>query len=358
MTNVPDRKPYGALPDGTAVERFTLRNERGMTAQVITYGARLASLHVPDHAGDVANVVLGYASLDEYLTDDASFGATIGRYANRIAGGRFSIDGTTCDLPLNNGPNSIHGGLKGFSKRVWQAKAAAGMDGPGISLRYVSADGEEGYPGELTVEVRYSLTADALRIDYGATTTRPTVLNLTNHSYFNMAGEGAGSIEGHELMIAADAFTPINADSIPTGEVRSVAGTPFDFREPHAIGARLRDGDEQIVLARGYDHNFVLPENPGSEARLALRVREPRSGRVMEVLTTEPGVQLYTANFLSGRHRGIGGGTYRQSDAVCLETQHFPNSPNQPNFPSTVLRPNETFRSRTDYRFTIESEGR
>ena len=350
-----DRKPYGALPDGTAVERFTLGNG-GMAAEVISYGAILASLRVPDRAGATANVVLGYLSLEGYLADDASFGATVGRYANRIAGGSFAIDGTIYRLPINNGPNSIHGGIKGFSKRVWRADGAVEADGPTVALRYVSTDGEEGYPGELSVEVRYTLTADAIRIDYAATTTKPTVLNLTNHSYFNLAGEG--SIEGHEVMIAADAFTPVTAELIPTGEIRSVAGTPLDFRTPHAIGARIRADDEQILRARGYDHNFVLRDNPEGKARLAVRVREPASGRVMEVLTSEPGVQLYTGNFLNGRHRGTGGRAYRQTDGFCLETQHFPNSPNEPSFPSTVLRPGETFRSRTDYRFTIDSKRR
>jgi aldose 1-epimerase len=355
MTSTLDRKSYGALPDGAAVEQFTLRNERRITAVVITYGAILASLRVPDRAGALDNVVLGYASLAEYLADDASFGATIGRYANRIAGGRFTLDGATYDLPRNNGPNSLHGGGKGFSKRVWQAAGAVEAEGPSVALRYVSADGEEGYPGRLAVEVRYTLTADAIRIDYRASTDKPTVLNLTNHSYFNLAGEGSGSIEGHELMIAADAFTPSTADLLPTGEIRSVTGTPFDFRVPTPIGARIRANDEQILLGRGYDHNFVLRENPKAEARLAARVREPKSGRVMEVLTSEPGVQLYTANFLNGRHRGPSGRAYRQSDGFCLETQHFPNSPNEPRFPSTVLRPGATFRSGTEYRFSISS---
>jgi aldose 1-epimerase len=357
VTGSLDRKPYGALPDGTTVECFTLRNG-SLTAEVITYGAILASLRAPDRAGTLANVVLGYGTLAEYLADDASFGATIGRYANRIAGGSFSIDGTAYRLPLNNGPNSIHGGLKGFGKRVWQADGAVTADGPAVTLRYLSADGEEGYPGALTVVVRYTLTTDSIRIDYTATTTKPTVLNLTNHSYFNLAGEGSGGIEGHELMIAAEAFTPVRADLIPTGEIRPVTGTPFDFRTAKPIGAGIRAQDEQILVGRGYDHNFMLGRNPSSEARLAVRAREPASGRVMETLTSEPGVQLYTANFLNGRHRGPSGRAYRQSDAFCLETQHFPNSPNEPSFPSTVLRPGETFRSRTDYRFTVDSKGR
>jgi aldose 1-epimerase len=358
MTGLLDRTRHGALPDGTAVDRFTLRNDRGLTAEIITYGARLTALRVPDRAGAFANVVLGYASLAEYLADDASYGATVGRYANRIAGGRFEIDGTVYRLALNNGPNAIHGGLKGFSKTVWHADGAVPSEGPTVALHYVSADGEEGYPGRLSVEVRYTLAADALRIDYTASTDKPTVLNLTNHAYFNLAGEGSGDIYAHELMIAAEAFTPADATAIPTGEIRSVAGTPFDFREPAPIGARIRDPDEQLLLGRGYDHNFVLSPNPSGAARLAARVSEPRSGRVMEVLTTEPGVQLYTANFLNGRHRGASGRAYRQSDAFCLETQHFPNSPNEPGFPSTLLRPGETFRSRTEYRFSVDPKGR
>ena len=359
MTGSLDRTRWGALSDGTAVDRFTLENGKGTSAEVITYGARLAALHLPDCAGVSANVVLGYASLAEYLADDASFGATVGRYANRIAGGRFAIDGTSYSLALNNGPNSIHGGLKGFSKKVWQADGAVPSEGPTVALHYVSADGEEGYPGRLSIEVRYTLTAaDGLRIDYTASTDKPTVLNLTNHSYFNLAGEGSGDIYGHALMIAADAFTPADATAIPTGEIRSVAGTPFDFRAETPIGARIRDPDEQLLLGRGYDHNFVLRPNSSGEARLAARVREPRSGRVMQVLTTEPGVQLYTANALNGRHRGPSGRAYRQSDSFCLETQHFPNSPNQPSFPSTLLRPGETFRSRTEYRFSVDPKGR
>ncbi|HXP77042.1 MAG TPA: aldose epimerase family protein [Stellaceae bacterium] len=350
-----DRKPYGALLDGTAVDRFILRNETGTTAEIISYGAILTALRVPDRTHALANVVLGYADLAGYLGDDASYGATIGRYANRIAGGRFAIDGTTYRLALNNGPNAIHGGLKGFSKVMWQAEGTVEADGPAVTLRYVSADGEEGYPGRLSVEVRYTLTAaSAIRIDYTATTTKPTVLNLTNHSYFNLAGESAGDIYGHEIMIAADAFTPTDATAIPTGEIRSVTGTPFDFRESKPIGLDIRDRDEQILLGRGYDHNFVLRSNPSGEPRLAARLREARSGRVMEVLTTEPGLQLYTGNFLNGRHRGAGGRTYRQSDGLCLETQQFPNSPNEPRFPSTLLRPGETFRSRTEYRFSVD----
>jgi aldose 1-epimerase len=354
-----DRTRYGALPDGTAVDRFTLRNARGTTAEIITYGAVLAALRVPDRAGAQVNVVLGYAGLQGYLADDASYGATVGRYANRIAGGRFEIDGTVYRLALNNGPNAIHGGLQGFSKKVWQADGAVRSEGPTVVLHYVSADGEEGYPGRLSVEVRYTLTsADALRIDYTASVDKPTVLNLTNHAYFNLAGEGSGDIYAHELMIAADGFTPADASAIPTGEIRSVAGTPFDFREPMPIGARIRDPDEQLLLGRGYDHNFVLRPDPSGEARLAARVSEWRSGRVMEVLTTEPGLQLYTGNFLNGRHRGTSGRAYRQSDGFCLETQHFPNSPNQPGFPSTLLRPSETFRSRTEYRFSVDPKGR
>jgi aldose 1-epimerase len=355
MTGTLDRKSYGALPDGTAVDQFTLRSDSGMTTEIITYGAILTALRAPDRTHALGNVVLGYADFPGYLADDASYGATVGRYANRIAGGRFAIDGTTYRLALNNGPNAIHGGIKRFSNVLWRAEGAVEAEGPTLALRYVSADGEEGYPGRLAVEVRYTLTvADALRIDYTAATDKPTVLNLTNHSYFNLAGEGAGDIYGHELMIAADAFTPTDATAIPTGEIRPVPGTPFDFRDSKPIGLDIRARDEQILLGRGYDHNFVLRPNPSGEARLAARLRDPRSGRVMEVLTTEPGIQLYTGNFLNGRHRGAGGRAYRQSDGLCLETQHFPNSPNQPEFPTTVLRPGETFHSRTEFRFSVD----
>jgi aldose 1-epimerase len=347
--------PCGAMPDSTTVMRYTLRNPNGMAAEIMSYGGVLASLRVPDRAGKLANVVLGYGSFEEYRTDDASFGALIGRYANRIAGGKFSLDGTVYPLTLNRPPNTLHGGRTGFSKVVWQSEVESSRDGPVLALRYVSADGEEGFPGTLDVLVRYALTADdAIQIDYLASTSKPTVLNLTNHAYFNLAGEGSGDVYRHEIKIAADAFTPIDGALIPTGAIRSVDGTPFDLRDPAIIGDRIRADDEQILLACGFDHNFVLRGEPAASPGLAAVVREAGSGRRMEVWTTEPGIQFYSGNFLNGRHRGASGRPYRQGDGLCLETQHFPNSPNQPNFPSTVLRPGQSFRSRTEYRFRID----
>ena len=296
---------------------------------------------------------LGVASLGEYLADDASFGATVGRYANRIAGGRFEIDGTSYSLPLNNGPNSIHGGLKGFSKRVWQADGAVPSEGPTVALHYVSADGEEGYPGRLSVEVRYTLTAaDGLRIEYTATTDKPTVLNLTNHSYFNLSGQGQGTILNDQLKLNASRFTPVDSALIPTGELKPVAGTPFDFLKAHAVGERINADDEQLRLGKGYDHNFVI-DGGGKELVQAAEVYDPATGRVLTVLTTEPGVQFYTANHLDGSTIvGKQGIAYVKNGALCLETQHFPDSPNQPNFPSTVLRPGEKFHSVTIFRFS------
>jgi aldose 1-epimerase len=343
---------YGVLSDGTAVEQFTLTNDRGTRARVISYGAILTSLELADRDGGRANVVLGCASLADYVDDTRHFGAIVGRYANRIAGGRFTLDGAAYQLERNQPPNALHGGSRGFDKAVWRAESA--RDAARLVLRHVSADGEASYPGTLDVTVAYTLTPDdALRLDYEATTDRPTIVNLTNHSYFNLRGEGAGDVLGHELALMADAFTPVDATLIPTGELRNVAGTPFDFRAPTAIGAQLRDGDEQILRGRGYDHNFVLRGAPGA-LRPAARLSEPASGRVIEVETTEPGVQLYTGNFLDASSRGTSGRPYRQSDGLCLETQHFPDSPNHPHFPSTVLRPGEVFRSTTIWRFLID----
>jgi aldose 1-epimerase len=347
--------PCGAMPDGTDVTRYTLRNRNGMEAEIMSYGGILTSLQVPDRIGKFANVVLGYGSFEEYLADDASFGALIGRYANRIAGGRFSLDGMNYPLTLNRPPNTLHGGRTGFSKVVWQSEAESINDAPALALRYVSANGEEGFPGTLDVRVRYTLTDDdALRIDYLASTDKPTVLNLTNHAYFNLAGEGSGDVYDHEIMIAADAFTPVDGALIPTGEIRPVAGTPFDLRDLTIIGERIRADHPQILLGCGFDHNFVLRGEADDVPRLAAVVCERGSGRRMEVSTTEPGVQFYSGNFLNGRHRGASGRPYRQGDGLCLETQHFPNSPNQSNFPSTILRPGQSFRSRTEYRFRIE----
>jgi aldose 1-epimerase len=293
--------------------------------------------------------------LEDYVAQNPYFGTITGRYANRIANARFALEGHEYRLAVNNGPNALHGGKAGFDKKVWRAEEASSPDGVAAVLSYRSPDGEEGYPGNLDVRVTYTLTdADELRIDYRATTDQPTVVNLINHSYFNLAGDGSGNVLGHELRLAASGFTPVDATLIPTGAIAKVAGTPFDFQTPKPIGRDIRMGDEQLVRGRGYDHNFVLDKPQAGALSLAARVREPRSGRVMEVHTTEPGVQLYTGNFLDATLVGAAGKVYRQSDGFCLETQHFPDSPNQPSFPSTLLRPGEEFKSTTVFRFSVD----
>jgi aldose 1-epimerase len=347
-------EPIGTTRKGETVERWRLASG-AVEVEVLTYGGIIAAIRTPDRHGRRGNIALGLPDLAAYLDRNRFFGAITGRYANRIAGGGFTLDGVEYRLAQNNGPNAIHGGLEGFDKRVWRARAAGGPDEAGVALAYVSADGEEGYPGELTVEVVYRLNAAGeLRIDYAATTDRPTIVNLTNPRYFNLAGEASGDVLGHELLLVADAFTPTDPTSIPTGEIRDVTGTPFDFRTPTAIGARIREPHEQIVHGRGYDHNWVLRKSRAGALELAAVAREPVSGRVLEVLTTEPGVQFYSGNFLDGSLVGSGGRTYRQSAGFCLETQHFPDSPNHPHFPTTVLRPGETFRGTTIFRFTVE----
>jgi aldose 1-epimerase len=341
---------FGVLPDGRGVALYTLSNAHGMEVAISTYGATIVSIKVPDRNGKIADVVLGFDSLDGYLTKEPYFGAVVGRYGNRIAKGSFTLDGATYTLARNNGENSLHGGLKGFDKQVWLGRAVTSNDGPGVELMYLSKDGEEGFPGNLTATVTYTLTANnELKIDYAATTDKDTVLNLTNHSYFNLAGQGNGDILDHIVAIDADRFTPVDATLIPTGELRSVAGTPFDFRKPMAIGARIDDPDQQIKLGGGYDHNFVLNHSDGM---LAARVTDPKSGRTLIVLTTQPGVQFYTANFLDGTIHGKGGAVYGRRSAFCLETQHFPDSPNQPGFPTVVLKPGEKFHSTTVFRFS------
>jgi aldose 1-epimerase len=347
----------GALADGTVVHRWTLAGDR-MTVRVLTYGGIVQSIEVPDRDGRQANVALGFATLDAYVADNRPyFGAVIGRYANRIAGGRFTLDGRTHQLPVNDPPNSLHGGTKGFDKRVWSATAAGGDGTAGVELAYVSPDGEMGYPGTLAVRVRYTLgPGDELRIDYRATTDAPTVVNLTNHSYLNLAGEAAGSIGGHLLRLHADHFTPTDAGNIPTGEIAPVGGTPFDFTSPHAIGERIDADDEQLRFGLGYDHNLVLRDPPGGGALApAARVEDPASGRVVEVATSEPGVQLYSGNHLDGTLVGAGGVAYGPRAGFALETQHWPDSPNRPGFPSTVLRPGQRYRSATVYRFSVNS---
>lgn len=346
------REPYGTMPDGTPVEAFTLSGEGGIAARILTFGALVASLGVPDRNGKTDNVVLGCVDLASYIADAAHFGGTIGRFANRIAAGRFTLDGKNYQLECNNPPNALHGGSRGFEKMVWRAEAST--DAAAVTFHLRSPDGDQGYPGTLDVAVRYALTdVNTLSISYVATTDAPTIVNLTNHSYFNLGGEGSGDVYGHELMLAADAFTPVNASLIPTGDVRGVAGTPFDFRAPVAIGARLRAADEQLMRARGYDHNYVLRGQAGT-LRLAARLHDEGSGRVLEISTTEPGIQFYSGNFLDGTLMGPGRRSYRQGDGLCLETQHFPDSPNQPDFPSTVLRPGQELRSTTVWRFTVE----
>jgi aldose 1-epimerase len=349
------RSDFGKTSDGQAVDLFVLRGTGGMEVGITNYGGIVTSLKVPDRDGKLADVVLGFDKLDGYLAAHPFFGVIVGRYANRIAKGSFTLDGKTYTLARNNDENHLHGGRRGFDKFVWKAEPAMNKDGPSLRLSRVSPDGEEGYPGNLTVSVTYRLTSDnALRIDYQATTDKATPLNLTNHSYFNLAGEGKGDILGHEVEIFADRFTPVDASLIPTGEPKSVEGTPLDFRKPTKIGARIGQDDEQLKRGRGYDHNYVLNKRSDSRAaELAARVYEPTTGRVIEVLTTEPGMQLYTGNFLDGTVRGKGDKIYKYRYGFCLETQHFPDSPNQSKFPSTILRPGEKFESTTIYRFSV-----
>lgn len=341
---------FGMLDD-QLVKLFTLTNASGAQASITEYGGIVVSIKVPDRDGNLGDVALGYDNLDAYVQDTPYFGAITGRYANRIAAGRFEIDGTTYELPVNNGPNSLHGGIKGFDKVVWKGEPTA--PGDGVTFRYVSADGEEGYPGKLDATVTYTWTdANELKIEYLASTDKPTVINLTNHSYFNLKDGGASTILEHELMINADRYTPVaDAGAIPTGELASLDGTPLDFREATVIGERIEEENEQLGFGSGYDHNYVLNAS-GEELTVAATVYDPASGRVMEVLTEEPGVQFYSGNFLDGHHVGKGGVGYERRSGLCLETQHFPDSPNQPNFPSTVLRPGETYATSTIYRFS------
>jgi len=346
------KRPFGQTAEGAAVELYTLTNQNGLEVAITNYGGAVVSIKAPDRNGNLADVVLGFDTLDGYLKEHPYFGSLIGRYGNRIGKGRFTLNGVAYVLARNNGENHLHGGLKGFDKVVWKPVEATAKDAQTLVLSYLSKDGEEGYPGNLSVTVTYSLNdANELRIDYAATTDKDTVVNLTNHSYFNLAGQGQGDILGHQVMTNADRFTPVDAGLIPTGELRSVEGTPFDFRKPTAIGARINQADQQLKLGRGYDHNFVLNRETEGLA-LAARVTEPGSGRVLEVLTTEPGLQFYTGNFLDGTIRGKGGKVYGQRYGFCLETQHFPDSPNKPSFPSTVLKPGQRYQSTTVYRFS------
>jgi aldose 1-epimerase len=358
--------PFGASPGGRPVTLYTLSSGRRMAVRILNYGAVVQSIDVPDRRGRVADVVLGFPNLNDYVNDDLHpgqqgttyFGATVGRYANRIANGRFSLGGVAYQLPINNAPNTLHGGPLGFNTKLWQAVASVSTKRATLTLSYTSPDGEQGFPGALTVTVTFTVTAsNELRIGYQATTSRPTVLNLTNHSYFNLAGEGSGTIEGQRLMINADGYTPVNANLIPTGAISPVAGTPLDFRRATPIGARLRSDFPQMLIAHGYDHNWILKRSrPG--VTLAARAEDPRSGRVLTAYTDEPGVQVYTSNFLNGSTVGPSGRAYRQSDAFTLETQHFPDSPNEPSFPSTTLLPGQQFNSTTVYRFSVSTRHR
>ena len=345
---------FGQTKSGDTVCRFVLTNTKGVEAVVISYGAALVSLQAPDRNGKSADIVLGYDSLDGYEQDQSFFGATIGRYGNRIAGGQFTLDGTVFHLPKNDGPNSLHGGSRGFNKRIWTGVDRSRADAQVLELTYTSQDGEEGYPGTLKVQVTYTLPAEAneLRIDYSATTDKDTVVNLTNHSYFNLSGVASQEILEHRLLLRALEFTPVDSTLVPTGELRAVCCGPFDFRKATAIGARINQGDEQLKFGKGYDHNWVLERTDKGGLQVAAEVFEPTSGRVLEVLTTEPGIQFYSGNFLDGTVRGKGGQLYGHRTGFCLETQHFPDSPNHQNFPSTVLRPGQVYRTTTVFRLT------
>jgi aldose 1-epimerase len=336
------------------VQIYTLTNAQGMEARITPYGATLVSLKTPDRHGALADIVMGFDSLDGYTQTPPPpyFGATIGRYANRIGGAKFILNGKTHTLDKNDGANSLHGGFHGFDKVMWTAAPASGTEIQSLEFSYLSKDGEEGYPGNLSVSVTYTLTpANELRIHYTATTDQDTVINLTNHSYFNLSGPGSGDILDHLLTINADRFTPVDAGLIPTGELRRVDGTPFDFRQPHAVGERIGAEDEQIKLGRGYDHNWIL-NRTGAGLEFAARVSDPKSGRVVEVLTTEPAIQFYTGNFLDGSFHGKGGKAYQRRGALTLETQHYPDSPNHPDFPTTTLKAGEHFDSTTVFRFS------
>lgn len=348
------RKDFGKTPDGQSVELFTLTNGMGMEVKITNYGGIVVSLTAPDRNRKFADVVLGFNDLDSYLKGHPYFGTIIGRYGNRIAKGRFSLNGTEYKLAVNNGPNHLHGGIKGFDKVVWTANPTSTRNDASLSLTYLSKDGEEGYPGNLEAKVVYMLTNNnELRIDYSATTDKDTVINLTHHSYFNLAGEGNGDILSHELRLHAGHYLPTDATSIPTGEIRSVGHSPFDFMAAKAVGERINQNDQQLQFGSGYDHNWVISNNRPGRLTLAAEVYEPTSGRLMQVRTTEPGIQFYTGNFLDGTLTGKSGKPYPRRSGFCLETQHYPDSPNQPNFPTTTLRKGATYTSTTIYHFLV-----
>jgi aldose 1-epimerase len=349
-----NQQVFGKMPDGAPIELYTLANANGMHAGIMTYGGVVVSLTAPDRAGKYADVVLGMDDLEGYLKGVPYFGAIIGRYGNRIGNAQFKLDGKTYNLPKNDGENTLHGGTQGFDKHVWKARTVNTADGPGLQLTYTSKDGEMGFPGTLTATVVYTLTSkDELKIEYTAKTDKNTVINLTNHSYFNLAGQGEGDILQHQVMINSDRFTPVDKGLIPTGELRPVKGTPFDFTKATAIGERIGQADEQLQFGKGYDHNWVLNKGNAGLTKAA-EVYESKSGRVMEVWTTEPGLQFYTGNFLDGTIHGKGGKGYPFRSAFCMETQHYPDSPNKPGFPTTELKPGATYHTTTLYRFSAK----
>jgi aldose 1-epimerase len=346
------REAFGSTTEGP-VDRYTLTNGKGMRVQILTYGGIIQTIEVPDRRGRTANVALGFNNLTDYVERNPYFGCITGRYANRIALGRFTLDGVTYQLPINNDPNSLHGGTVGFDKHIWATTPFKRGDTVGLVMRYTSPDTDQGYPGTLTTTVTYTLTRDnGIRMEYKATTDKPTIVNLTNHTYFNLAGEGSGSIEGHKLQLNASRYTPVDPTLIPTGGLDPVAGTPMDFTRSTAIGTRIRANFPQLVIGRGYDHNWVLDRHGKPGLVQAAKVVEPGSGRVLTVLTEEPGIQFYSGNFLDGTLVGTSGRMYRQGDGFALETQHYPDSPNHPNFPSTVLRPGQVYQTTTVYQFS------
>lgn len=348
-----ERRPYGEV-EGNAVDLYTLTNAHGFEMRVTNYGGIVVSCMVPDRAGHTEDIVLGYNQLEGYVKNNPYFGCIVGRYGNRIAQAKFTLEGQEYTLAQNDGENNLHGGIKAFDKVVWDARARMGDERVGVAFQYRSQDGEEGFPGNLDVTVTYTLTNDdAFRIDYFATTDKTTVVNLTNHSHWNLAGEGSGDILGHELMLNADHFTPVDEGLIPTG-IETIEGTPFDFRIPTAIGARIDNDDEQLNFGKGYDQNWVLNKEQEGAMTLAATVYEPQSGRFMEVFTTEPGIQFYTGNFLDGTVIGKSGKAYESRNAFCLETQHYPDSPNNPDFPSVVLKPGEEYKTATIYKFSTK----
>lgn len=350
------KSSFGTTPDGENVMLYTLRNKTGMEARITNYGGIVVSLTAPDRDGNFEDIVLGYDSLDDYIAASPYFGALIGRYGNRIRVGKFELDGVEYTLATNNGPNHLHGGDKGFDKVVWESKIEEAAEGPSLVLSYVSADGEEGYPGEVNAVVRYTLTHDnELVIEYEAVTNKATPLNLTNHSYFNLSGNARRDILGHTLQLNAEHFTPVDDTLIPNGEYRPVEGTPFDFRTAKAIGQDIGVENEQITFGGGYDHNWVVDQNADGKWRHILTLADPESGRVMTIHSDEPGLQFYSGNFLDGSNVGKGGVVYNYRYGMCLETQHFPDSPNQPNFPSTILQPGEVYKTKTVHTFSTDA---